>query len=187
MPAEAPIFVVFGDFERAPKKDHFPKTDSCNKNAPFLYLPNTNSLSLFSKNAIFLTKKDHFLHNHPQNTIFWAFLKVTFSIFSSFLFGLSNIIKIKTQNAFFVLAESLFWHPDKLPNQYFRTPTHYFCFSKTPQKKTYNWRKTSKNKSWIDFQLNLGQSFSSKTPNLGQIFNSTAYIYIYMTLDWYGM
>ena len=35
LPAKTPIFVVFGDFDWAPKKDHFPKTDSCNENAPF--------------------------------------------------------------------------------------------------------------------------------------------------------
>ena len=29
------------------KKDHFPKTDSCNENARFFYLPNTNSVCLF--------------------------------------------------------------------------------------------------------------------------------------------
>ena len=35
VPAETPILVVFGDFEWVPKKDHFPKTDSCNVNAHF--------------------------------------------------------------------------------------------------------------------------------------------------------
>ena len=35
VPAEAPFFVVFGDFEWAPKKYRFPKTDSCNENAHF--------------------------------------------------------------------------------------------------------------------------------------------------------
>ena len=35
VPAETPIFVVFGDFVWAQKKDQFPKTDSCNENARF--------------------------------------------------------------------------------------------------------------------------------------------------------
>ena len=37
VPAETPIFVVFGDFEWAPKKYRFPKTDSCNENARFFW------------------------------------------------------------------------------------------------------------------------------------------------------
>ena len=37
VPAETPIFVVFGDFEWAPKSAPFPKTDSCNENAHFFW------------------------------------------------------------------------------------------------------------------------------------------------------
>ena len=56
VPAETPIFVVFGDFVWAQGKDHFPKTDSCNEMRAFSYLPNTNRVYLFSKKCHFHNK-----------------------------------------------------------------------------------------------------------------------------------
>ena len=99
--AETPIFVVFGDFEWAQKKDHFPKTDSCNENAQFFYLPNTNSVCLFFKKMQFLQKNIFFVHNQPKNSIFLGFFFISFSMFSYFLFWFLQHKKDKTKSAHF--------------------------------------------------------------------------------------
>ena len=72
------------------KRDHFPKTDSCNENARFLYLPNTNSVCLFSKKCHFC-KNIFIVHNNPpQNKtllsgcFFWNFRCPCFSYFLFF-------------------------------------------------------------------------------------------------------
>ena len=92
VPAETPIFVVFGDFEWAPKKDHFAKQIVATKMHTFFDLPNTNSVCLFSKTWHFY-KKGPFLFTTtpPQNTIFLGFFwNVRFPVFfSCFLFFLS--------------------------------------------------------------------------------------------------
>ena len=157
------------------KKDHFPKTDSCNENARFFYLPNTNSVCLLFKNAI--SAKNLFVHNHPQNTIFLFFFEFCFPFFHIFSFSFSNIKKTKTKSAHF-FSKTLFWHPDKLPKNYFRTPTHYLCFFKIPPKHY----KIGENKKNLgpSFDATLDQVLTQKNQILDQVLNlQHIYIYIY--------
>ena len=90
----------------------------------FLCLPNTNSVSLFFEKCHF-NKKSIVLHNHPKNTIFWSFLKVSFSIFHLFSSGLSNIKKTKAKNAFFFGTP--FLTPWQSAQKHFFAPLHAMC------------------------------------------------------------
>ena len=71
---KTPIFVVFGDFEWAPKKSTiFQKQIVATKMRTF-FLPSEHKqcLPIFLKNDIF-TRKTSFLHKRPKNTIFLGF------------------------------------------------------------------------------------------------------------------
>ena len=72
-----------------------------------------------------------------------------------------------------------FWHPDKLPKNICEA-LHTICvFFKTPKKHNKT-GKTSK-QSWTDFQVNLGQIFSSRNAKSwtdSQLYSIYAYIYI---------
>ena len=90
-------------------------------------------------------------------------------MFSLFL---SPTSKRQKQKVHIFFRKPFFWHPDKLPKNYFRTPTHYLCFLRYPkntiklgknkQKKildqvlTQPWTKfwlKKKTKSWTKFWL----------------------------------
>ena len=132
-----------------------------------------------------LQKKTIFLHNHPKTLFFRFFFPFSFSIFSYFPFYFFQHKKTK-QKVHIFFQKPFFWQPDKLPKNYFRTPTHYLWFLRYP-KNTVKLGETSKNKSWTKFWCNLGPSFDSKNPNRGPSFDSTAYIYIcwcWRVLNW---
>ena len=86
-----------GDFEWA-QQGPFPKTDSCNENARYFYLPNTNSVFLFSKTCHF-NKKTSFLHSHPKTLFFSLLVFLVHFCFSLFLFAFSKIRKTQTKSA----------------------------------------------------------------------------------------
>ena len=138
----------------------------------------------FSKNDIF-TKKETFFFTATQKTLFfWAFFEIVLSIFFSYCpFYLFQHKKDKTKSAHF-FSKTLFGHPDKLLKNYFRTPTHYLCFFR-PAKNTIKLGKTSKKKSWTDFQRNLGRIFNSKTPKSWTDFQLySIYIYAVGSISW---
>ena len=166
------------------KKDHFPKTDSCNENARFFYLPNTNSVCLFFKKCHFCKK--HLLCSQPPQKHYFSvffFLKFSFSMFFIFsLFSFSNIKKTKTKSAHF-FSKTLFWHPDKLPKiifapytlfVFFRQPKNTIKLGENKQNKildqvlTQPWTKfdSKKPKSWTKFWI-----YSRKNPVKPSIFN----------------
>ena len=79
-------------------------------------------------------------------------------------------------------SKTLFWHSDKLPKIYFRTPRHYLWFLRY-QKNTIKLGgggKTSQRNLGPSFDATLDQVLTQKNPNLGPSFDSTAYIYIYI-------
>ena len=125
-----------------------------------------------------LQKKNIFLHNHPKNTIFLGFFwNCLFPFFHVFSFSFSNIKKTKTKSAHF-FSKTLFWHLDKLPKKYFRTPTHYLCFLRYPR----NTIKLGKNKQKKILDHILTQPWTTfclkKTQILDHIL-SLQHIYIY--------
>ena len=79
VPAEAPIFVVFGDFLRAQKRTIFQKQLASTKRRVF-YLPNTNSVRLFFWENAILTQKSLLFTTTPKHKFsvsffhFWFFV-----------------------------------------------------------------------------------------------------------------
>ena len=134
VPAEAPIFVVLGDFEWAQKKDHPPKTDSCNKNARFLYLLNTNSVPcfFFLKNAIFIKKK-LFSSQPPKKHYFSVlFLRSFFFLIFHLFLLLQPTKKTKTKTSQF-FRNPFFETLTNCPKNIF-APLHTICvFQDTQQ------------------------------------------------------
>ena len=109
------------------KSDIFQKQIVATKMRTFFTFRTQIVFAYFSKQWQFYKKK-HFSSEPPKNTIFlFFFLDSIFPFFHVFLFLFSNIKKTKTKSAHF-FSKTLFWHPDKLPKKYFRTPTHYLCF-----------------------------------------------------------
>ena len=152
------------------KKDHFPKTDSCNENARFVFTFRAQIvLAYFLKNAI-LTKK--LFYNHPKNTIFHLF----FSIFLSFLFCFSQ--QKRQKNVFF---QHPFWHLDNLQNK--SHPYTLFVFLDTP-KTLWNWGgNKQKNLGQIfgpDFWLKKGQILDRFLTLQQVCIYICVYIYIYI-------
>ena len=79
----------------------------------------------------------------PKNTIFLGFfLKFSLSMFFMFCLFLFPTWKRQKQKVHIFFRKPFFWHLDKLPKNYFRTPTHYLCFLRYPQ----NTIKLGKNK-----------------------------------------
>ena len=123
-----PFFVVFGDFEWAPKMDHFPKTDSYNENARFFCTFRTQIVfAYFLKHAI-LTKKTFFFTTPKKHCFFlvFFFFLFSFSMFSSFLFWFIQHKKGQKQKMHFIFSKPFFWRPDKLPKNLF-APLHTIC------------------------------------------------------------
>ena len=126
-------------------------------------------------------KKKTFCFTATQKHYFSVFL-FPFPLFSYCPFYLFQHKKRQNKKCTFFYRKPFFWYPDKLPNNYFRAPTHYLCFL-DQQKKHYKTGENKQKKSWTDFQRNLGRISTQNPPNLGRIFNSTAYIYIYISLS----
>ena len=102
-----PCFCSVWWFCMVTKMYHFPKTDSVNENVHF-YLPNTNSVCLFSKNAI-LAKNVLFTTTQKCNFSVFDF-SFCFSIFLIFLFCFLQHKKTKTKTHFC-------WKPYLTPRQ----------------------------------------------------------------------
>ena len=194
MPTETPIFVVFGDFEWAPKKGAiFPKQIVATKMRLFCTFRTQIVLAYFSKRCHFDNKKP-FLFTTTQKTLFFwvSFWKFPFPCVSSFLFWFIQHEKDKSpKNIFF--RKPFF---DTLTNcqKNIFAPLHRICvFLKTPPKH-YKIGENKPNKSWTDFQLNLGQIFSSTLDRFSaqrQILDRFSalhhiyvYIYIYICICW---
>ena len=106
--AETPIFIVFPGLHCfGPKKKIWAQTDSCNENARFFSLPDTNSVrQCFAKNLFFWFFT--FLDDHLKKTYFYRdFLYFPFFVFFFFLFLFSNIKK--KQKMQFSFRKPLFW------------------------------------------------------------------------------
>ena len=72
-----------------------------------------------------------------------------------------------------------FWHLQNFAKTLFLHSVTLFVFSKILQN-TIKMGKAVKNKLGQVFNTRLGPVLTLETPNLGPVFNSTAYIYIYM-------
>ena len=72
-----------------------------------------------------------------------------------------------------------FWHPQNFAKTLFWHSVTLFVFSKMP-KNTIKLGKNSKKNLDQFLTLDLDQFLTLETPNLGPVFNSTAYIYIYI-------
>ena len=79
-------------------------------------------------------KKTIFFTTTPKTLFFWAFFEIfLFQLFRIFLFTFSNIKTTKIKSAHF-FRKPFFWHPDKLPKKYFRTPYTLFVILNIPIK-----------------------------------------------------
>ena len=85
-----------------------------------------------------------------------------------------------------IFFENPFWHPDKLPKKYFRTPTHYLCFLRHPKDTIKLGEKQAKQildrlsaQPWTDFQLKKRQILD----RFSALQHNAIYIYIYVALD----
>ena len=112
-----------------------------------------------------LQTNKNFFTTTQKTLFFWAFFwNFPFPCFSCFVFFFFQHEKDKNKKCTFFFENPFFWHLDKLPKNYFRTPTHYLCFFKIPK----NTIKVGKNKqkkiSWTRFWRNLGPGFDSKNP-----------------------
>ena len=108
--------------------------------------------------------------------VFWPF-PFSFFFFFFFLFlGLQHK-KGKNKKCNFLFENLIFDIPQILQKHYFDTVA-LFVFLKMP-KNTIKLGKNSKKKMDQFLTLDLDQFLTLETPNLGPVFNSTAYIYIY--------
>ena len=133
-------------------------------------------LANFSKKCHF-NKKDHSSSQPLKNTIFWAFLKVSFSICSSFLLWFIQYKKDK--NPKHIFFGNPFLTPWQTAPKHFCAPTHYLCFLKTPPKHYKIGEEQAKKildrfsaQPWTDFQLKKRQILDR--------FSALQHIYIYI-------
>ena len=176
--AETPIFIVFSALHCFGPKKNLAKTDSC-KCAFFVSLPDTNSVRQFLLKIHFFDFS-HFCMTTLKKPYFYRVF-CYFPLFVFFLFSVSLFQhkKEKTKNAiyfsktsFFItqnFAKTLFWHTVTL-----------FVLQKKPKKHYKTGEKTAKKNLDQFLTYNLDQFLTYKTPNLGPVFNFTAYIYIYI-------
>ena len=75
-----------------------------------------------------------------------------------------------------------FWHPQNFAKTLFWHTVALFVFLKMP-KKHYKTGEKQQKKIGPVFNTRLGPVLTLETPNLGPVFNSTAYIYIYVYAD----
>ena len=163
----------------ATKKDHFPKTDCCNEKALFFTVWTQIVFAYFSKKWHFYKKKQ-FSAQPPKNTIVLVFfLKFSFSTFFILSFLLFPTWKRQKQKVHIFFRKPFFDTLTNCPKNISSHPYTLFLFR--PPKTLSNWGKTSKTKSWTDFQRNLGRIFNSKTPKSWTYFQLySIYIYIYI-------
>ena len=131
MPAETPIFVVFGDFEWAQKRTIFQKQIVATKMRGFFTFRTQIVFANFSKKCHFCRKKTSSLFTTTQKHYFWGgggifFFEIfVFHFFHIFSFSFSNIKKTKTKSAHF-----FFENPFLTPRQTAKTifaPLHTIC------------------------------------------------------------
>ena len=164
----------------ATKKDHFPKTDSCNENARLFFTVWTQIVfAHFSKKWHFYKKKSFFFTTTQKTIFFWAFFEIfLFHFFHIVLFTCSNIKNDKNKKCTFFFENPFF---DTLTNcqKYFRTPTHYLCFFR-PAKNTIKLGEKQAKKildgistqPWTDFQL--------KNPQILDRFSTLQHMHAYI-------
>ena len=135
---------MFRHLEWPQKKDHFPKTDSCNENALFLFTFRTQIVfAYFSKKWQFY-KKPFFFTTTQKTPFFPAFFEIFlfhFFIFSLLLF--SNMKKTKTKSAHFFFGNPFL---DTLTNcqKIFEHPYTLFEILNTPKNTYKTWEKQAK-------------------------------------------
>ena len=169
MPAETPLFVVFGDFEWAQKRTIFQKQIVATKMRSFFTFRTQIVFAYFSKNAI--SAKKHLLCSQPpKNTIFQSFS--FFLIFASMLFifslFLSPTYKRQNKECTFFSENPLFDTLTNWPKNIF-APLHTICVFKITKKHYKIGEKTSKKKLGPRFDATLGQVLTQKNQILDQV------------------
>ena len=79
-----------------------------------------------------------------------------------------------------------FWHPPNFAKTLFWHTVALFVFLKMPKKHYKTGEKQWKKNLDQFLTLNLDQFLTLKPPNLGPVFNFTAYIYIYVFVFFFG-
>ena len=130
-----------------------------------------------------LQKNKNFFTTTQKTLFFLFFFEIfLFHVFHVLSFSFSNMKKTKTKSAHF-FSKTLFWHLDKLPKNYFRTPTHYLCFLRYPK----NTIKLGKNKQKKILDQVLTQPWTrfwlKKRQILDQVL-TLQHIYIYTYVLW---
>ena len=125
----------------------------------------------------FLQKRPVFFTNTQKHNFSLLFLIFFFHFFHVFSFSFSNIKKTKTKSAHF-FSKTFFWHPDKLPKNYFRTPTHCLCF-KIP-KKHYRIGENKQKKILDQVLTQPWTKFWLKKPQILDQVLTLQHIYIYI-------
>ena len=135
----------------------------------------------FSKKCHF--NKKTFLFTTTQNTILLFFLKLSFSIFSSFRFCFIQHKKTKKSTFF----RNPFFDTSTTFKTIFRTPIHYLCFSWYSQNTIKLGEKLAKTNLGQIFDSTLARFLTQERPNLGQILTpqhayikTHTHIYIYI-------
>ena len=162
------------------KKDHFPKTESCNENARFFHLPNTNIVCLVFVKMSFL-QKISFLFTTTPKFIFWAFLKLSFSMFFIFSLFLSPTSKKRQKQKVHIFFRIPFFTPWQTAKNIFLHTYTLFVFFKMPQN-TLKLGKTSKTildqaltQPWTKLWLKKTKSWTKFW-----LYNTYKYIHIYI-------
>ena len=105
-----------------------------------------------------------------------------FLLFFFFLFLFSNIKKKKNKKCNFLFENLIFDNPKFCKNTIL-THCDTICVTKKPQKHYKTGEKQQKNLDQF-LTYNLDQFLTYKTPNLGPVFNFTAYICICRVKTW---
>ena len=180
--AETTILIVFPGLHCFGPKKNFCQTDSVHEKARFFSLPDTNSVRQSLLKIHFFAFSHFWITTFKKKTNFIGFLglfHIFFCfVFSFFCFYFSNIKKEKTKNAIFFsktsfltspkICKTLFWHTVAL-----------FVFLKMPPKHYKNGENSETNLGHF-LTLNLDHFLILKPPNLGPLFNFTAYIYMHI-------
>ena len=158
VPAETPIFVVFGDLVWSRKSEIFQKQIVSTK-MPFFRLPKTNSVLQFLKKC--LLSKITLLFPTTQKAQFFCFLfeVVLLHVFHLFSFSFSSIKRQNKECIF--LSKTPFWHPDNLQTKISSDPHTLFVISKYPEKH-YKIGENRQKYSWTNFWCNFGPTFDIK-------------------------
>ena len=163
------------------KSDIFQKQIVATKMRTFFTFRTQIVFAYFSKKWQFY-KQIKIPSQQPKKHYFSGlFLKFSFSIFFMFCLFLFPTWKRQKQKVHIFFSKTLFWHLDKLPKNYFRTPTHYLCFLRYPK----NTIKLGKNKQKKILDQVLTQPWTrfwlKKPQILDQVLTlQHAYIYIYI-------